>query len=267
MIAKAFCYANHCYGAESYIKGFSGYAIELLILYYGSFLKLIKAMSKVKEKTVIDIERQFKNKRQVMMDLNSSKLQSPIILIDPTYKNRNALAALSEETFERFKKTANDFLKNPSLEMFEEKKTNLEKIKKDSSDKKYEFVLLESITNKQEGDIAGSKLLKFYDHLTKEIEKFFDIKNKGFNYNGKVSARYFFVGKSKEEIVVGGPEIKDKKNVEAFKKEHKDYFTKKGRIYSKKIINFSLKNFVEKWVEKNAKKIKEMSVTEMKIVE
>ena len=31
MIAKAFCYANHCYGAESYIKGFSGYAIELLV--------------------------------------------------------------------------------------------------------------------------------------------------------------------------------------------------------------------------------------------
>ncbi|MEK6833372.1 MAG: nucleotidyltransferase domain-containing protein, partial [Nanoarchaeota archaeon] len=28
-IAKAFCYANGCYGAESYIHGFSGYSLEL----------------------------------------------------------------------------------------------------------------------------------------------------------------------------------------------------------------------------------------------
>lgn len=44
-LAKAFCYANHCYGAESYINGFSGYGLELLVYYYGSFLKFIKAVS------------------------------------------------------------------------------------------------------------------------------------------------------------------------------------------------------------------------------
>ena len=39
-IAKAFCYANKCYGAESYIQGFSGYALELLVYYYGSLQNL-----------------------------------------------------------------------------------------------------------------------------------------------------------------------------------------------------------------------------------
>lgn len=268
MIAKAFCHANHCYGAESYIKGFSGYALELLAFYYGGFLKFIKATSKNKdEKIIIDIEKQFKNKKQVMIDLNNSKLQSPIILIDPTDKNRNALAALSEETFEKFKKIAGDFLKNPKQESFEERKTDLEKIKKDAEKKKCEFILLEAITNKQEGDIAGSKLLKFYEHLSEEIKKSFEIKNKGFNYNGKTAARYFFVVKSIGGFVVRGPEIKDKKNMEAFKKKHKDYFTKKGRIYSKKIIDFSAKSFIEKWIEKNSRKIKEMSLTELKIFE
>lgn len=268
MIAKAFCYANHCYGAESYIKGFSGYALELMVFYYGGFLKFIKSMSKIgKEKIIIDIERQFKNKKQVMMDLNNSKLQSPIILIDPTDKNRNAIAALSSDTLDKFKKIASDFLKNPTLRAFEEKKTDLEKIKKYSSDKKYEFILLEATTNKQEGDIAGSKLLKFYEHLSEEIKEYFEIKNKGFNYNGKTAARYFFVVKSRGEIVVDGPEIKDKKNVEAFKKKHKDYFTKKGKIYSKKIINFSIKEFAEKWIEKNSKKIKDMSLVELKIID
>ncbi|MFA4953008.1 MAG: hypothetical protein WC584_02190 [Candidatus Pacearchaeota archaeon] len=262
MITKAFCYANHCYGAESYINGFSGYAIELLIFYYGSFLKFIKAMNKSKkmEKIIIDIEKQFKNKNQVMMNLNSSKLQSPIILIDPTHKNRNALAALNEETFERFKKSAKDFLDNPSLEAFEEKKTDLEKIKKNSDKKSFEFILLEATTDKQEGDIAGSKLLKFYNHFSEEIEKFFKIKDKGFNYNGKTSARYYFVVKSKEEIEISGPSIKDKKNVEAFEKKHRGYFTKNGKIYSKEIVDFSLKEFFKKWVEKNSKKIKEMSM-------
>ena len=268
MITKAFCYANHCYGAESYIKGFSGYAIELLVFYYGGFLKFIKSISKANnEKIIIDIEKQFKNKKQVMMDLNSSKLQSPIILIDPTDKNRNALAALSDETFNKFRKIAGDFLKNPSLEAFEKKKTDLEKIKKYARDKKYGFILLEAITAKQEGDIAGSKLLKFYEHLSKEIEKSFEIKDKGFNYNEKTAARYFFVVRNLGEIVVGGPEIKDKKNVEAFKKKHKDYFTKKGKIYSKRIFNLSIKEFAKKWIEKNLKKIKEMSVVELRILD
>ncbi|MEK6817762.1 MAG: hypothetical protein AABX80_03085, partial [Nanoarchaeota archaeon] len=40
-IAKAFCYATKTYGAESYINGFSGYSLELLIYYYKSFLNFI----------------------------------------------------------------------------------------------------------------------------------------------------------------------------------------------------------------------------------
>ena len=34
-LAKSFCFANDCYGAESYIGGFSGYALEVLIIYFG----------------------------------------------------------------------------------------------------------------------------------------------------------------------------------------------------------------------------------------
>ena len=70
------------------------------------------------------------------MDLNSAKLNSPIILVDPTYKQRNALAALSDETFEKFKSACKKFLKNPSLKSFEIKKTNLERVKVDAKKKK-----------------------------------------------------------------------------------------------------------------------------------
>jgi len=178
-IAKAFCYANGCYGAESYIHGFSGYSLELLVYYYKSFEKFIKAMSNVgKEKLIIDIEKHFKNKKNILMDLNSSKLNSPIILIDPTYKQRNALAGLSQETFEKFRKACEKFIKKPSIKDFEIKKTDIGKIKEGSVKSRKEFVSIEASTNKPEGDVAGSKLLKFYNHLAKEINRFFIIKNK-----------------------------------------------------------------------------------------
>ena len=281
-IAKAFCHANNCYGAESYINGFSGYGLELLVYYYGSFLKFIKAVStpkdvpsvkrdintegKMNKKIVIDIEKHYRNKSIVLMDLNSSKLQSPIVLIDPTHKQRNALAALSEETFEKFKKECKNFLKTPSIKAFEVEKIDLEKIQKQAEKAKYEFVLIETKTNKQEGDVAGSKLIKFYKHLNSEIEKFFDIKKKGFDYNAKKSARYFFVVKKKKEISISGPSVNDKKNVSAFKRKHKNTFVKSKRIYAKEKINFSIENFIEGWKRKNKKKVREMYVKELKII-
>lgn len=259
-LAKAFCHANKCYGAESYINGFSGYSLELLICYYGSFLKFLRAAAKSKDKLIIDIEKKYKNKNIILMDVNSSKLQSPVVLIDPTFKQRNAAAALSEETFERFKKACKKFLRTPSEKAFEMEKTDLEKIRENAKKKKFEFILLEAKTNKQEGDVAGSKLLKFYNHLNEEIEKSFVVKNKGFNYNDKKGARYFFVVKSRKEIVLNGPMISQKENVKKFKKAHRRTFTKGKRVYAREKIDFDLERFIESWKKKNSKRMKEMGV-------
>ena len=63
------------------------------------------------------------------MNLNDAKLHSPIILVDPTYKQRNVLAALSKETFEIFQTECRKFIKKPSLYSFESKQVDLDKIK------------------------------------------------------------------------------------------------------------------------------------------
>ena len=266
MLAKAFCYANNCYGAESYISGFSGYGLELLVYHYGGFLRFIKEMVKIrKEKLIIDIEKQHKNKQDVFMNLNSSKLHSPIILIDPTYKQRNVLAALSDESFEKFKKVCAEFLRKPNLSFFELKKPDIEKIKKYAKEKKYEFSIMKIETNRQEGDIAGSKLLKFYKHIKNEIEKYFEIKKTGFEYTGKKIADCFFVVKSKGEIFVSGPETKDKENVKSFKKIHKKNFVKKNRVYASEKVDFSLKEFIDRWKNKNREKLRDMSISELSI--
>ncbi len=281
-LAKAFCHANNCYGAESYIRGFSGYALELLVYHYNSFLKFIHAMSKIKErqkakplatsstssqsKEIIDIEKHYKNKNQVLMDINASKLYSPVILIDPTYKQRNVLAALSEETFRKFRKACQDFLKNPHPEMFESKKINLEKIRKNAKKRGYGYVLLKAKTSKQEGDIAGSKLLKFYKHLVHETERFFEIKGRGFEYQGKKSARYLFVVKKKKEILISGPDINDKKNVIRFKKKHKKVFVKNKKFYSKEKTKVTLTAFIQNWKKKHRKRIKDMYITRLEFI-
>ena len=266
-IAKAFCYANGCYGAESYIHGFSGYSLELLVYYYKSFNNFLKAMTKVgKEKLIIDIEKQFKNKKDALMDLNSSKLNSPIILIDPTYKQRNVLAALTQETFEKFQKSCKEFIKSPSIKCFEVKKADIEKIKADSLKKGREFIQIQATTSKPEGDVAGSKLLKFYNYIEKEINKFFIVKEKGFEYNEKQSAKYFFVAEKKTELLYSGPFLDDLENCTKFKKEHKNTYEKNNRLYAKENIKLTLKEFLEKWKVKNTKIIKEMYIDDLVLI-
>ena len=264
-LAKAFCHANNCYGAESYVNGFSGYALELLVYRYKGFLGFIRAMTKIKGKEVIDIEKHYKNKQHVLMDINASKLDSPIILIDPTFKQRNALAALSEETFRKFQKDCKNFLKKPSMNAFDIKILDIEKIKSKAKKNNCEFILLEAKTNKQEGDVAGSKLGKFHNHLKHEISKFFDVKGSGFEYDDKKSARYFFVVKKKKELLIKGPMLSQKEHAKKFKKKYKKTNIKGGRLYIKIKVPGNIKKFLNAWKTKNKKQIKDMSITSLKI--
>ena len=74
-----------------------------------------------------------------------------------------------------------------------------------------------------------SSFFKFYNHLTTQIERYFEIKNRGFEYSNGKTAKYFFIVKSKGEIISNGPNANDKFNVDAFKKNHKKTFVSKGR--------------------------------------
>ncbi|VVB82881.1 CCA-adding enzyme [uncultured archaeon] len=262
-LAKAFCHANKCYGAESYINGFSGYALELLIYHYKSFLGFVKGISKIKNKEIIDLEKLYKNRSEIIMNMNSAKMNSPIVLIDPTYKERNALAALSEETFENFKEVCKKFLKNPSKESFIAKKINFEKVREMAKKRKKEFIFMIARTEKQEGDVAGSKLAKFYRHLGEEISKLYKINDKGFDYGGKKDAEYFFIVQNKGEIIIGGPDKKDKENVLSFKNKHKNTFVKGNKIFAREKIKKDIKEFIEEWKLKNQEKIKEMEISEL----
>lgn len=271
LLAKAFCHANDCYGAESHIRGFSGYGLELLIHKYKTFIEFLKAMLKINpgKKLVIDIEKHHKGRQRILMDLNEAKLQSPVILVDPTFRQRNILAALSEETFFGFQKVAKAFLRNPSINFFVSTSLDAGKLKSRARKSGYESIVIEVKTNKQEGSVAGSKLLKFFRLFEGEISRFFDIKDKGFEYNNQKNATYFIAAKNKNRILVKGPHISHKKHTIRFKARHKKVFIKDGRLHSIIKNKIGLKKFINDWKSNkaNRKKMKDMYITDMKILD
>lgn len=263
-LAKAFCHAQKCYGAESYIQGFSGYALELLIINYGSFEKFLRGVLRAKDKIVLFDKKQFKSRQEVLMNVNQSKLGSPVVFIDPTYKERNALAALSDETFEDFKIKATAFLKSPSLAFFEDKKIDWDKVKKKYRDK--EFIVVKISTNRQEGDIAGSKLLKFYNFFKQGCVGQFIVKKSDFEYDEKQDASFYILAEKKKDSIIRGPPIVMNANVALFKRQHKITFEKNKFIYARKDVDINLKTFSENWKKKNSRTLSEMGIIYFEVI-
>lgn len=261
-LTKAFTYYQDCYGAESYIQGFSGYSLELLIIYYGSFLDFLRAMAKAKPKMIID-PRKFYKGREALIQLNEAKLHSPIILVDPTFRERNALAALSPKTFERFQKVCKRFLANPSKKFFQLEDI-AEKMRKKYANK---LSVIELRTKKQAGDIAGTKLRKFHWWLEREMRKLFIIKEHHFVYDEEANiGRAYIVAAPLKEIKIWGPPVKMKKALGAFKKAHKGVKTSKGRSYVVEKSRTDLKKFITGLKTGKKGVMVEMGVSGIKLV-
>ncbi|MBI2047403.1 nucleotidyltransferase domain-containing protein [Candidatus Pacearchaeota archaeon] len=261
MLAKAFCHAQGCYGAESYIKGFSGYALELLVCNYRGFLNFIRHAAYSEGKIIIDKEKLYKNRQDILINLNEAKLQSPVVLVDPTFRERNALASLSAETFEKFKKSCADFLRNPSKKFFEKQETGINSLKKEAKRKKAQLIMLSCSTGRQAGDIAGSKLLKFFYFISSQIERYFDVSSRKFVYSQEKTARLYFVLKRKKQRILSGPPLNLHDNVKGFKKEHKNCFARNGRIYAKEKLDINFNQFFKNFKKQNAQRINDMGIT------
>ena len=266
-LLKQFCKANYLYGAESYISGFSGYVLEILTAHYGSFEKVLKAAQRWKEKDVIDPSTFYPTPEMALFHINTSKLQSPLIVIDPVDKGRNAAAALSMEKYLLFKEMAKKYLQKPAQEYFEK-----EKITVDSLQKKYAgkgtLVLVNVVPTEGKEDAVGAKLLKAFDFLREKL-KGFELVHAGWTWNRGQDALFYMMVKKKElpaaEIRIGPP-LKMKEFVEDFKKKNKNTFEEKGRVMAKVKVELpKLKDFVnallkEEYVRGKVKGIKKMEI-------
>ncbi|MBD3354727.1 CCA tRNA nucleotidyltransferase [Candidatus Woesearchaeota archaeon] len=263
-LTKQFCKAIGVYGAESYIKGFSGYMCEILTINYGGFLKLVKKAAKWKPKTVIDFKGYYKNKRDVLFNLNKSKTEGPMVIVDPVDKSRNAAAALGEEKYLKFICICKEFLKNPSKEFFEIKEIKIDDLNKTAGKDKLIVLNIESLKGKE--DVVGSKLLKAFEFIDKKLEKKgFKVYSSGWKWDKKKDAKFWFIIDKKKlsmYIEKEGPPKEMKKHVKKFKKKYKRTSVKNGKLYAKVKRKYReperlVKDLIKKrYVKEKTKKVK-----------
>lgn len=261
-LAKQFFKANRLYGAESYIGGFSGYVLEILVAYYSSFEKLLLVSQKWKEKEVIDPEKYYP-KKDALFHLNQSKQQSPLIVIDPVDKNRNAAAALYLEKFLELKKIAKEYLKKKEAKFFRKEEVTLENLKK----LKQPLVFLEVQTEGGKEDVIGAQLMKAFNFLKEKLAQF-GIKKSGWEYDKHMAAKFYFILEKKElpEFEIRfGPPLKMKEFVADFKKSHSYTYEEKGKICAKiqrehpKLSDFVNSLLKEEYFKEKVKKVKILS--------
>jgi len=113
-LLKQFMKGTGVYGAEAKVQGFSGYLTELICINYGSFEDTLKAASEWKFKEILDPEGLWEKKKA----LRHFFPEASLIAIDPIDENRNAAAAVSEQSMAKFIHAARRFLENPGRDFF-----------------------------------------------------------------------------------------------------------------------------------------------------
>jgi tRNA nucleotidyltransferase (CCA-adding enzyme) len=251
-ILKAFLKANNLYGAESYLRGFSGYVCEILICYYRSFMNFINDASKWKSTKLIDAEHYYLPEKEALSSLNESKI-APLVLIDPVQKERNVSASVSRDVFDKLKEKAKQFIKKPELSYFEKKQFSFDDVKKKY--KKNIPILLQIKPLKGKDDIIGSKILKVFDYIIDKSNDYgFEIVDKGWDYGIKRNSNIWIVfkGDISRHFEAKGPDAKNKMHGERFRDKHKKVFLRKGRLYADEMREFTAPfSFVNSIIQKD----------------
>ena len=100
LLLKRFMSMTGTYGSEFKVGGFAGYLCELLIIYYGSFANTLNEVIRWKYGQSIDIKNYG----------TSDLFKDPLIVIDPTDKNRNVAAALRLDKMAEFIQSIRNYL-------------------------------------------------------------------------------------------------------------------------------------------------------------
>ncbi|MFH1134379.1 MAG: nucleotidyltransferase domain-containing protein [Nanoarchaeota archaeon] len=221
-LAKKFCKAQLCYGAESFIGGLSGHVLDILVIHYSSFPRFIAAAAKWKQGQVIDSENYHKGK--ALFNLNKSKL-GPLIVIDPMQPDRNAAAALSEAKFVRLKEAAQRFLKKQDRSFFTLPSFVPPK----------HAVIITVVPESDKYDVAGAKLKHAFAMMLREVERLgFKAKQAAWAWDSE--ATFAFVLRKSSiaaPFTVAGPLASQGMHAERFRRAHKNTFAKAGRLFAR----------------------------------
>jgi len=228
-LTKQFCRAANIYGAESYLQGFSGYVLEILIVAHGGFENLVKRAARWKGKHVVDM---YKTHKDVYMEMNTSKLVSPLIVVDPVDPRRNAAAAISEKKYNKFVLWCEKFVEKPSKSFFEAKPIDEKMLRKEFAGKN--IVIIKAAAQDGKRDVVGAKLRKVFEFIEQKICDY-GVIDSDWALDEENNSYMWFVLQKKEIDKLekrSGPPIGLKEFVVDFKKTHKKTFMEKGKIFA-----------------------------------
>ena len=222
-LLKRFMRGIGTYGAEIKIGGFSGYLCELLIMYYGSFLNVLKAASDWRGRILIDIENHYRGRAEEALKV----FNQPLIVIDPVDKNRNVASAVSRERLAEFIAASRLFIRNPSVRFFfppELKPFNTQEAIERMRSKGTSFVFLKTKAVKAVPDVLWGQLYKSQRALKGLISRYdFEVLRDAVWSDEKTATVFIFELQShilpatKKHI---GPPIAKKMDCERFLKKH-----------------------------------------------
>lgn len=105
-LLKKFMKGIGTYGAEPNTRGFSGYLCELLVTYYGSFVKVLEGACDWKEGITITLEKK------------GPPTIGPLVVYDPVDSRRNVASAVHMDTMAAFIVAAKAYVSSPSEKFF-----------------------------------------------------------------------------------------------------------------------------------------------------
>lgn len=238
-LAKQFFKVKGLYGAESYINGFSGHVIDILIMVYGSLEKLLEVGKTWEESTFLDINSNYNSFEEAVSVLGDDK-NSSLVIIDPIIPDRNAARAISSENYARFLLVCNRISKLSSLDFeivrrdFNEVIAAHKSFCKTNNLKPVVYKISFSVSGESE-DIVGSKLKKIFG----KVETYFDsldfrIFNSEFFIDIKAGVAIFAYDFEKISLpnvrVLKGPKTFMTDAIKSFLKGRDNYFIKEDRI-------------------------------------
>jgi len=208
-LLKAFFKGIGVYGAESKVKGFSGYLTELIIMRCGSFIDSLRYLSSLKS----------------------------LSIADPIDEKRDVASAVSLDTLAKCSLACNEFLRHPSIDFFIGRDT--EKIKMEDieisiveSELHYLFLIFESPKIVEE--ITIPQIERFINSCKNVLMDFGILRVHYFIDTNVIISFVLRSGALPRRIAVGGPPFYMYEDVKRFIRDKKIIsgpYIKDGRVF------------------------------------
>lgn len=236
LLLKKFMASVNTYGANFKVSGFSGYLCELLILKYHTFENLIDfAANKWHNRFIIDLEEYG----------TGNNYNDPFIVIDPVDKNRNVAAALSMQKFSEFIIACRNYLQNPKIEYFKDKKvtTNKKELNEEFNERGTKCYVLSFNVPELPDDVI-------YPQISKTMNSFIKVAEL---YDFNIIENSYYIDNNKKAHIILEFETDELPNV----KIHNGplvKFIENGFKFKNKYPNAYIKN--DKWISISERKYK-----------